>query len=69
MDKPIGPFPYAITAFALAALLEYPLGKRYPLAKPIRLSTRMAVAGGLAFVSTYAAYYIVSAFKRRPQLP
>lgn len=69
MDKPTGPFPYAITAFAVAALLEYPLGKRFPLRDPVSLPVRMAVAGGLAFVGTYAAFHIVSAFKARPQLP
>lgn len=69
MDKPTGPLPYALAAFAVASLLEYPLGKRYPLRDPISLPVRMAVAGGLAFVGTYASFYIVSAVKRRPQLP
>lgn len=69
MDKPISPLPYAITAFVVAGLLEYPLGKRYPLRDPISLPVRMAVAGGLAFVGTYAAFHIVSAFKARAQLP
>ena len=69
MDKPTSPLPYALTAFAVAALLEYPLGKRFPLQKPVPMFNRMAVAGALAFVGTYASFYIVSGLKRRPQLP
>lgn len=69
MDKPTSPLPYALAAFSVVALLEYPLGKRFPLRDPVSLPTRMAVAGGLAFVGTYAAFYIVSGLKRRPQLP
>jgi hypothetical protein len=69
MDKTTGPFPYAVAAFCVAALLEYPLGKKYPLRDPVSLPARMAVAGGLAFVGTYASFYIVSGFKRVPQLP
>jgi hypothetical protein len=69
MDKPVSPLPYASVAFVVAALLEYPLGKKFPLKDPVSLPTRMAVAGGLAFVGTFAAFYIVSGFKRRPELP
>lgn len=69
MNKPTGPLPYAFAAFGVAALLEYPLGKRFPLKDPVSLPVRMAVAGGLAFVGTFAAFYIVSGIKGRPQLP
>jgi len=68
MDKPTGPFPYAVAAFTVAALLEYPLAKRYPLKEPMPTGTRMLVAGGLAFVGTYAAYHIVSALSSQPKL-
>jgi hypothetical protein len=69
MDSKPTPLPYALTAFAVAALLEYPLGKRFPLQKPVPMFNRMAVAGALAFVGTYASFYIVSGLQRRPQLP
>lgn len=69
MDSKTSPLPYALAAFGVAALLEYPLGKRYPLKDPVSLPARMAVAGALAFVGTYASFYIVSGFQRRPQLP
>lgn len=69
MDSKPTPLPYALTAFAVAALLEYPLAKRFPLQKPVPIGTRMATAGALAFVGTFAAFHIVSALKRRPQLP
>lgn len=61
----LNPFPYAITAFGIAALLEYPLGKRFPLKDPIPLGNRMLVAGALAFVSTYAASWIVGQYQKR----
>jgi hypothetical protein len=60
MDKPIGPFPYAVAAFAVSALLEYPLAKKYPLKEPISTGRRMLVAGTLGFLGTYAAFYIVA---------
>lgn len=45
----------ALGAAAVAAAIEYPLGQKYPLATPVSLSTRMAVAGGLAFVGVLVA--------------
>lgn len=37
---------------------------------PVSMGTRMLVAGGLAFASTYVVFYLVSALRRsRPQLP
>jgi hypothetical protein len=87
-DTP-GPLVYATAAFAVGALLEYPLAKRFPLRGEVRrprgskclrpgrvrrssvpsMGTRMLVAGGLAFASTFVVFYLVSAFRSRPQLP
>ena len=49
----------AVVAGIVYALAEYPLGEKYPLAKPIDLPTRMAVSGGLAVVSVLIASIIV----------
>lgn len=45
----------ALGAAAVAAAIEYPLAKKFPLANPVSLSTRMAVAGGLAFIGVFVA--------------
>ena len=45
----------ALGAAAVAAAIEYPLGKKFPLATPVSLPTRMAVAGGLAFIGVLVA--------------
>jgi len=45
----------ATGAALVAAAIEYPLGKKYPLATPVGLPVRMAVAGGLAFVGVLVA--------------
>jgi hypothetical protein len=45
----------ALGAAAVAAAIEYPLGQKYPLAQPVDITTRMAVAGGLAFVGVLVA--------------
>lgn len=66
---PRNPLPYAIAAFGVAALIEYPLAKRYPLRDPVPMINRMFVAGALAFVGVYAANWIVSAVQGSPQLP
>ena len=49
----------ALLAGVVYAAAEYPLGETYPLAKPIDLSTRMAVAGGLAIVSVLVAEWLL----------
>jgi hypothetical protein len=69
MDKPASPLPYALVASVVAATLEYPLAKRFPLRDPVPLANRMAVAAALAFVSVYVTFGIVSRLKARPQLP
>lgn len=66
--RAFNPFPYAVAAFGIAALLEYPLAKKYPLKQPLPMGNRMLAAGALAFVSTYAASWLVSAWQTRPQL-
>lgn len=45
----------ALGAAAVAAAIEYPLGQKFPLATPVSITTRMAVAGGLAFVGVLVA--------------
>lgn len=45
----------ATGAALVAAAIEYPLGQKYPLATPVSLPTRMAVAGGLAFIGVLVA--------------
>lgn len=89
MAQDSSPLPYAVAAFGVAALLEYPLAQKYPLRgyarrprgsrclRPGRvrrssvpsMGTRMLVAGALAFVGTYASFYLVSSLRGRPQLP
>jgi hypothetical protein len=49
----------ALGAAAVAAAIEYPLGQKFPLAQPVAITTRMAVAGGLAFASVLVAAYFV----------
>lgn len=66
---PRNPLPYAVAAFGVAALIEYPLAKKYPLKDPLPIGNRMLAAGALAFVGVYAATWIVSAWETRPQLP
>jgi hypothetical protein len=61
--------PFAITAGVVAALIEYPLAKRYPLRDPIPMRNRMLAAGALAFASVYVTFGIVSALKLTPKLP
>ena len=62
--RAFNPFPYAVAAFGIAALLEYPLAKKYPLKVPVPMGNRMLVAGALAFASTYAASWIVAGLRR-----
>lgn len=45
----------ATGAALVAAAIEYPLGRKFPLATPVSLPTRMAVAGALAFVGVMVA--------------
>jgi len=45
----------ALGAGLVAAAIEYPLGKRYPLATPVALPVRMGVAAGLAIVGVLVA--------------
>lgn len=45
----------ALGAAAVAAAIEYPLGQKFPLATPVAITNRMAVAGGLAFVGVLVA--------------
>lgn len=45
----------ALGAAAVAAAIEYPLGQKFPLAQPVAITTRMAVAGSLAFVGVLVA--------------
>lgn len=66
---PRNPLPYALASFAVAALIEYPLGRKYPLKKRVPMLTRMLTAGALAFGTVYAANWLVSAWQARPQLP
>lgn len=51
----------ALGAGLVAAVIEYPLGKRYPLATPVALTTRMAVAAGLAITGVLVASQFVKA--------
>lgn len=44
---------------ALYALAETYLGKRYPLRDPMPLTARMAVAGGLAFLTVVVAQKLI----------
>ena len=45
----------ALGAGLVAAAIEYPLGKRYPLAQPVSLTVRMSVAAGLAIIGVLVA--------------
>lgn len=45
----------ALTAGLVAAALEIPLAKRYPLATPVSAPVRLAFAGGLAFLGVVIA--------------
>lgn len=50
------PFKLAGAAALIAAGLDYPLGKKFPLSDPdISMPTRMAVTGGLVFISVLLA--------------
>ena len=49
----------ALGAAAVAAAIEYPLGQKYSLVEPVALTTRMAVAGALAFVGVMVAAQLV----------
>lgn len=49
----------ALGAGVVAALIEYPLSKRFPLATPVPAPTRMAVAAGLAIVGVFVAAQFV----------
>ena len=51
----------ATGAAVVASIIEYPLGQKYPLATPVSLPVRMAVAGGLAFVGVIVASYLLDA--------
>lgn len=48
------------TAAALYAATEIYLGHKYPLRDPMPLPTRMAVAGGLAFLTVIVAEKLVN---------
>lgn len=50
---------------ALYALVEMWLGQQYPLAKPVPLPVRMAVAGGLAFLTVVLAEKVVNSTNSR----
>lgn len=54
-------FQLALTSGALYAASEIWLGQKFPLAKPIPLPVRMAVAGGLAVLAVVLAGKIVGA--------
>lgn len=45
----------ALGAGLVAAAIEYPLGKRYPLAQPVSMPVRMSVAAGLAIIGVLVA--------------
>lgn len=50
----------ALGAAAVAAAIEYPLSQKYPLAEPVPVGNRMAVAAGLTFVGVIVASWFVS---------
>lgn len=48
-------FPLAATAALVIAAIEYPISQYYATVPPTRTGTRMAIAGGMAFVAVLVA--------------
>ena len=47
--------PFALTAGVVGAVIEYPLGKKFPLRDPVSIATRMFVTGALVTGSVLVA--------------